>query len=268
MLRTSLTCLLLLALSPLGAVSAADVSRVDGESVRIDGAIDAGAVRAFTSIMDGGTHTLVISSPGGSAPDVLDIAEEVARRKMKVVVDGRCFSGCASHIFVAAAERMVKPDSIVGFHNTMSSFSVIVGGTHLDDVIKLYQPLAKRERALYESSGVSLDLLVRPQQAIGPLCFVYDPKAEADRRFGVATMISLWVPTRKELADFGVDNIAGFWPDAAELGRIHAAKWAGKPNHSMIYGRHADPRFNRDLASVVQCSPEFLEKMGLTPPRK
>jgi hypothetical protein len=69
--------------------------------------------RDFRSLADqgGAIDTVVVDSQGGDLASALDIAALIHQRKFNIVVDGRCFSACASYLFPAGNLKSVRPHS-------------------------------------------------------------------------------------------------------------------------------------------------------------
>jgi len=60
---------------------------------------------------------LRIRSAGGEGLDGIEVAKLVHARGMSVIVEDRCNSACANHIFVPAARKTILPGAMVIWHN-------------------------------------------------------------------------------------------------------------------------------------------------------
>jgi ATP-dependent protease ClpP protease subunit len=93
-----------------------------------------------------------IDSVGGDVNSAIDIASIIKNRKLDIVVDGRCFSACASYIFPAAVNKVVLPGSIVAIHEESSIYKK--NGT-----IKLVQELDAENAMTAASDNLALENL-------------------------------------------------------------------------------------------------------------
>ncbi len=89
------------------ARQASPVVRLSSDSVAVLGVLDKTAVESFRSLAREGVQTVYLRSPGGDVASAIDIAREIHRRNMDVVVDGNCGSGCANYLFIAGRSKKV-----------------------------------------------------------------------------------------------------------------------------------------------------------------
>ncbi len=61
--------------------------------------------------------TLRIGSSGGNGLDGIEIAKLVHERRLQVIVEDRCNSACANHIFAPAVRKTILPGAMVMWHN-------------------------------------------------------------------------------------------------------------------------------------------------------
>jgi hypothetical protein len=189
----------------------------------------------FRNLLDESVQRLTIASRGGDTDAPLMLAELVRDAGLELQVDGPCFSGCASFVFVAAERRRVTSNALLGVHNTASSaafFAVAARGqTGRHDAPLLAR--ARRERELYRRAGVSQDLLMEPQARIGPICFsvgLRHPRT-GETTYNITTRDTIWVPSAEQWRSFGV-SFTGSTPQRAEdiesLIRTQLPAMAGK----------------------------------------
>lgn len=112
----------LLSAAALSSPSLAAEIRSETEATRtvisISGPIEVGDYDRFLDAIDRGRPDLIVlNSPGGSLPEGLAIAAEIALLRLPTLVDNSsgCFSACAL-IWVAGAPRIMSSDAEIGVH--------------------------------------------------------------------------------------------------------------------------------------------------------
>ena len=198
---------------------AATVARVANDVFRYCGPITNEGVAEVRRLLSPGATTLEILSPGGSLDAPLDLAEIVLDRKLRVVVVGQCFSGCASFVFVAGRTRTIQVGGIVGLHNTSSSAFALVKAAKMGALDERDGPLgrrAAREEAIYSRRGISARLLFEAQARIAPVCLQKRTAfaANGENNYDIVSEKTLWVPTKQQWRDFGVEVSGAFPRDA------------------------------------------------------
>jgi len=146
---------LLLALVGPQALAADEVKHsVQGDTLEIDGAIDARSADIIGAFIDGGGRRIVIDSPGGDSVAGYRIAEKLSAAEVEVVVRRYCLSACANYVFVPARRKSLEEGALIGFHGGL-------GGpmrTRLEDL-----PAEVREaaRPLFEAQAKEVELFRR-----------------------------------------------------------------------------------------------------------
>ena len=186
-----------------------DVSLQDrGTAIRYCGKITGAGFDEVRRLFVPDVRRLIISSAGGSYDAPLDLAFLVERHSLELVVDGICFSGCASAVFVAARERTLTETAVLGFHNTSSSAFYIVHflfPEQRDNFGRLFQRFTG-ERSLYARQGVDPNILVHGQVSIDPICAdlaVPDP-SNGEPTINIVSQADLWIPTEREARRAGL----------------------------------------------------------------
>jgi hypothetical protein len=64
----------------------------------------------------GAIKSLVINSGGGWSEPAIELAKLAERHRWLIVVKGKCLSSCANYVFLSRTEKVVLPQSIVGWH--------------------------------------------------------------------------------------------------------------------------------------------------------
>jgi hypothetical protein len=96
------------------------VVRLSPDAIVVQGVIDDAAVKQFRKIVDSGVEKVHLRSPGGTVAAAIEIAREIRKRNIDVVVDGRCASACANYLFVAGRRKSVVGDGILLMHGGAS----------------------------------------------------------------------------------------------------------------------------------------------------
>jgi hypothetical protein len=96
------------------------VVRLSSDSVAVIGILDKTAVESFRSVAREGVQKVHLRSPGGDVASAIEIAREIHRRNMDVVVDGNCGSGCANYLFIAGRGKKVVNGGALLLHGGAS----------------------------------------------------------------------------------------------------------------------------------------------------
>lgn len=102
------------------ARQASPVVRLSSDSVAVIGILDKTAVESFRSVAREGVQKVHLRSPGGDVASAIEIAREIHRQNMDVVVDGSCFSSCANYLFIAGRSKKVVNGGALLLHGGAS----------------------------------------------------------------------------------------------------------------------------------------------------
>lgn len=249
--RLALVTLLALFMADAGATNRVDAIRRqmgpgdsaiigDGRyTIYLIGAITPALARDFKEATEHGPliDTVIVDSQGGDMSSAPDIANLIYRRKLNIVVDGRCFSACANYLFPAGHWKSLRGQSFLGIHNR--TYSYLDGGvskhaTHLSELqstlkkssdkqtARDFAELHKKESKFFAAIKMSTSLdtlftnyLERRELALS--------KASVAPANGASTCpkINLWVLRREQVASIGLKNIGEFWePRTTEEQRL------------------------------------------------
>lgn len=211
------TCLTAIALV-FGALGPAHAGWevVEPGTIRLSGSIDRDSYQEYLGVAGDGYSTLLLDSNGGFPSVALAIAEDVARRRVSVVVDGVCISACANYLAIAGDQLAVECGSFLAWHGTLESpekaETRMRAQNEPEGLIETYvnwlADLKRRERAFYEDVGIDYRLLgdsveiVRAAGITQPPSFSFD---EITGDFSVTRKAALWIPTPAVLAGYGID---------------------------------------------------------------
>jgi len=92
------------------------IRRIDRGTIAYEGPISKGSRQHLLPFLDAATTTLIVTSTGGSAEEGMLMAEELRKRHIRLVVEKYCMSSCANYLFLAAPQKSVNADSLIGFH--------------------------------------------------------------------------------------------------------------------------------------------------------
>lgn len=136
----------------------------EGQTIVFKGGIDKASSEALIAAINEGANRIVITSQGGSMEHALDIAEVMHKHKFVLEVKDYCISACANFLFIAASEKKMLPDAMLGFHGgAMKSL------TRTDEFRKMkaskngvfqqFVQLSERARAFYDAVGFDDELI-------------------------------------------------------------------------------------------------------------
>ncbi len=74
----------------------------------------------LNAVLRPGDQVYIVNSNGGNVRDGLAMGRRLAPLKMRVVVDGTCFSSCANYLFTAGDQKEIK-FGYVGFHGNQTA---------------------------------------------------------------------------------------------------------------------------------------------------
>ena len=230
----------------LRSLPSAEVSIISS-TVVFNGIIDEPSYNLFrrtVAASDAVIKTVQIRSYGGEASLSIDMGEWIYSQGIDVVVEDYCFSSCANYIFTAGRNKVIKDDSIIGWHgsNLTSEYIASDKGITLDEQLKQqfdasmedapinvessanYQALLNQrkryflkqideERKFLEETGVNPELLT-----YGFLSENHEAMHTADNHH-----YSLWTFSIEDMRKFGVSNVSyegdGEYPSDGTLER-------------------------------------------------
>lgn len=91
-----------------------------GSTLFISGRIDENVDSKFKELFSNEINKIVVNSSGGEGTIAIKLANVVSRRRIKLVVRGRCISAC-TYIFLAAQSKVIERGSIFGIHGTFNA---------------------------------------------------------------------------------------------------------------------------------------------------
>jgi hypothetical protein len=86
------------------------------DMICLSGPVSEEMKEAFERHLKPTTRFLVVRSNGGRADYGMDIAEEILKRGMDIIVHDFCLSACANYFFLAAHNKFLINNAIVGWH--------------------------------------------------------------------------------------------------------------------------------------------------------
>lgn len=178
-----------------------------GSELHITGPITPRMAGEFARQFDRQVQTVVLDSDGGDEESAIRMGLLLQARHSRIVVNRACLSACAQYLFVAGAQKIVRPHSLVAcHHNTIAAMEVPWQQYGVE-----YTPAEKRRRAaairLYERAGVSLDFARVCMDSAVTLCVCLDP--ENNGKKSVLSYWEFWIPLSESYAQFGVLNVSG-----------------------------------------------------------
>ncbi len=94
---------------------AAEIQKTAPDRVKLTGIIQRDDSEKLRPLLEG-VRTVIVDSAGGDTLGSLRLGELVLSHNLDVIVDGKCWSGCADGIFSAARHSTVLRRSTVCFH--------------------------------------------------------------------------------------------------------------------------------------------------------
>ncbi len=205
-------------LSALSPECSARWTRVDSETIRLQGAIDKDSYDSYLAASQGGYSSVILRSEGGSAMPALMIAEDIRRHQSKVRVESHCLSSCANYLLIASPAPQVDCGALVAWHGSPtldidSSIQVMMIEDKDPGLIEKYsawgQRIRKKEREFYEDMGVDQKLLadslaVMQREGVGGVSsFTFD---DMTGDYSETVSAGVWVPTLTIMQRYGIDT--------------------------------------------------------------
>jgi len=201
----------------------ADWTRISSDTIQLVGDIQRSSYEEYKAVAASGYSRVRLKSFGGVPLVALKIAEDIAARKVEVIVDGYCFSSCANYLVLAGAQLTVPCGALIGWHGTPTlesddeirrSFAAKNYPASLTDTyLGWLNDFRKREQEFFK--GIKVDHRILEDSVAIPIAEKL--KAKVDYKFdsetgAISTITSqapLWIPESKTLKKYGV-QIEGF----------------------------------------------------------
>lgn len=220
--RVGLLRSFIIALASLGAISCHAstthpfVLSQSGPTLEFQGSLVGEASTALRRALEGsadGITTLVITSPGGQAPEAMVIGRLLYAKHIDVVVRGYCISACAQYIFAAGRRKIISPHSILGFHGSPTIMAEYLKASN-QAAAQLFAPTEKQEAEFYEMLGMRPSLPMIVASKLIPICLAEDGTRPSDdvSHYGIAYAYTIFVPSAQQLQALGIENVQGWWP--------------------------------------------------------
>jgi ATP-dependent protease ClpP protease subunit len=210
------------------------VLKSHGGYISVIGELTPATAFAFASVVqqDESIHTIYIDSAGGNIASALDMAALIHKRKLRLVVDGKCLSACANYLFVAAEEKDVLTGSVVGIHQATHHFIGKDGkrasstALHLTD-IEEHKPTGEsaakiralqiRESKFFEEFGVSRILFNSYVRYVLNREKFMASTIATQTSYPSCPAIGVWLLNKTQLQSMGVKGIKEYWFPHTEL---------------------------------------------------
>jgi hypothetical protein len=193
-------------------------SRVNQDTIRLDGDIDKDSYQSYLDVAKGGYAKVILHSNGGSPMPALMIAGEMREHQPQITVEGTCLSACANYLLLAAPAPHVECGAILIWHGSPaddvdSEVRVMRAEDKNPKLIAKYgawgSKLKAMERDFYAAIGVNRKLLsdsvaiVQRDHVTPEATFSFD---EMTGDYSETVSSGLWVPTTKTMRGYGIDT--------------------------------------------------------------
>ncbi|MFZ6735190.1 hypothetical protein ACO0LG_24935 [Undibacterium sp. Ji42W] len=210
------------------------VLRMTGEIVDED-------AKQIEEYLGTGIETIIVRSGGGSVVGALEIAKEINKRKINLIVDKYCLSSCANYLFIAAYKKSLLPESVLGFHGGVYGKAPIQGpksGKSKKGNMSM-ESFWKKDSRFFQEIGFNKDLLKRSYALTEPEIktrtyevtargdkFKFSSESEAAKflselmqkkeKFGMSVTVNgssettAYFPDEKTLVRYGVKGIENY----------------------------------------------------------
>jgi hypothetical protein len=243
--------------------------RVAGDSVIFRGQLQGEGARALVqTVRDAHQRVtrLLITSPGGDGPDALAVGEAVRDRGLDVVVDRMCVSACAIFVFVAGRHKTILPGSIMAYHLSPSTMVPTLRRSGRNTAADVFAANYDATASFYHSVGADIAILDLAAKMTQPICAAEDERRPVDdpRRYMIAWRHTGFIPSREQLAAFGIRNVDGWWPRAEELPST-LSRLGFRPQYQPAYdpgGVAFRQAMSTPLPILVTCAPSSINGPG------
>lgn len=176
--------------------------------IRFRGPIESGEFERFRQVFSETTEEIIVSSRGGVTGEALKIAEVLASRPVKIVVENVCLSSCANYLFVAGGEREIRR-GIVGFHGNVQAcflgkkreaYIARLKSQGLDEAsikktLAETEEEARIEKTLLDKRGISQEF--------------FEIACSEDKGSGKGGRFEFWLPKKATFEKYGFKKIVG-----------------------------------------------------------
>ena len=246
------------------------LTRLNSYSIALEGSITPEIATKFATMVDAGTHALLIYSSGGDAASSLAIGRVVHSHHMDVQVVGVCAAACAKYGFLAGAHRSLTAGSLLLFSDSASSIDLIASSYPGVAVHRAYLPDIVADQNFYEEIGIPERALYDPSEMMHPLCYAALRPILQQADLVVVSQYSAVVIPKNYFDEIGV-RVEGSWPstpdDLAQRAShlIKAGKLVG-----LIWEANVRPleAVQQDLRKVTACTTEQQIKYKVPLPTK
>lgn len=248
----------------------ASLAQTPSDALVYNGSINAAGAAIISQAIDAGAKTLRITSAGGDASLAIPLAFKIREHGVRVIAAQYCISACAEYLLPAGVESQVEANTILGFHNTVSSSELVASTINPAAAERIYGDLAREERRLYDLLKIDRAYLVVPVAQIGPLCSGFTRTAPDRVDAFLLTTFTILAPSPRRLASMGfrltylsqpppLDQLAAVRGTRTGLER---ANWKIETDSSA--GMSAE-QAEAAIRAVTQCSPEMRQRVHIPP---
>lgn len=199
---------------------------IDRGTLHLDGEIDRDFVLEIEDFPKSDLKTIVINSPGGSYRDAIDAANHVLENDIRLVVDGKCFSACASILLPSGSDIEIKSGSIIAFHNMPGFWHYFEEylRKNEDYSISHFQTFRDSEEviSIYRRAGINPDffLALAAFHTIKCIGVERGPESGVVNRLQMYTDVEFYIPSEALFKQFGWRFKEANFPDLPQLREV------------------------------------------------
>ena len=145
-----------------------------GDEIELTGSLTAPMLECVERMHPQRFSRVDVNLSGGEPGPSLGLAQELASTRPIIHIERYCGSSCAYLLLPTASKIEAEPNSIVLFHNTTTSSSILLSRGDSPERDK-YAALSRAELALYDKLHIGAWLLTGPFNHQEPTCFSQDP---------------------------------------------------------------------------------------------
>ncbi|MFW2350717.1 hypothetical protein [Qipengyuania sp.] len=196
---------------------------LDRGTLYLNGKIDRDFVERIEKFPKSQLKTIVIDSPGGTYRDAIDAANLIFDNNIELVVDGKCYSACASILLASSTNVSIKSGSLIAFHNMVGFWHYFEEylQNNEDFSIAGFQVYRDSDEviSIYKRSGINPDFFVALAAFHRINCIGVDRNPEGGdvTRLRMITEAELYIPNEALFRQFGWKFKEAHFPDEAEL---------------------------------------------------